>query len=215
MAATISVNGRTVVHAGSDGVVMFAPDVCLTPTPGGPVPIPYPNIAKSSDTAQGSKEVSMDGNPIMLQGSVFSTSTGDEAGSNGGVASGVTKGKAEFIMYSFDVQVEGKPVPRLGDQMLGNKGGSPNTPPAPEMQPPSIVVSVDVTEKDKDKLVIKVLNPEGDPVKDVKYILRKPDGTEEEGTTSSSGEITLDNTIRGSGKILFPENSNVTLKHST
>ena len=50
----------------------------------------------------------MDGNPIMLKTSNFSTSTGDEAGTaGGGVVSNTTKGKAEFINFSFDVKVEG------------------------------------------------------------------------------------------------------------
>lgn len=137
MAATINVNNRTVVHKSSNGVSTAFPDVCKTPSPGGPVPIPYPNIAMSSDTSKGSKSVKMDGNPIMLKGSVFSTSTGDEAGTaGGGVVSSKTKGKAEFVNYSFDVQVEGKNVPRLGDMMVQNKGSPGNTPPIPEIQPP-------------------------------------------------------------------------------
>jgi hypothetical protein len=140
MGATVNVNKRTVVHKDSGGVATAFPDTCKTPTPGGPVPIPYPNVAKSSDTAQGSRNVTMDGNPIMLQGSNFSTSTGDEAGSaGGGVASNTTKGKAEFINYSFDVKVEGKSVPRQADPMLQNKMSSPNTPPFPEVQPPLVV----------------------------------------------------------------------------
>src|SRR3954466_1641784 len=108
MPATVNVNVRTVVHAASNGVATAFPDVCQTPAPPAPpVPIPYPNVAMSSDTAQGSQDVKMDGNPIMLQGSVFSQSTGDEAGSIGGVVSGCVKGKAEFISFSFDVLVEG------------------------------------------------------------------------------------------------------------
>src|SRR5262245_60812227 len=117
MPASVIVNTRTVVHADSSGVAT-APgtDVCKTPSPGGPVPIPYPNIAMSSDTATGSKKVKVDGNPIMLSDSNFSTSTGDEAGSaGGGIVSSKIKGKAEFVNYSFDVKVEGKNVPRLGD----------------------------------------------------------------------------------------------------
>lgn len=141
MSATINVNKRTVVHKSSNGISTAFPDVCKTPTPGGPVPIPYPNIAQSADTAKGSKTVKMDGNPIMLKGSNFSTSTGDEAGTaGGGVASSKTKGKAEFVNYSFDVKVEGKNVPRLGDMMVQNKGASANTPPMPEVQPPLVVV---------------------------------------------------------------------------
>src|SRR4029077_13662223 len=95
-----------------DGQCMIFPDTCKTPAPPAPpVPIPYPNVAMSSDTSQGSKDVKIDGNPIMLQGSNFATSTGDEAGSaGGGVVSSQIKGKAEFINYSFDVTIEGKPV---------------------------------------------------------------------------------------------------------
>lgn len=140
MPATININTRTVVHKSSNGIATAFPDVCKTPTPGGPIPIPYPNIAMSKDTAKGSKSVTMDGNPIMLKGSNFSTSTGDEAGTaGGGIVSNTTKGKAEFVNYSFDVKVEGKNVPRLGDMMLQNKNSSPNTPPMPEVQPPIVV----------------------------------------------------------------------------
>ena len=35
-------------------------------------------------------------------------STGDEAGSAGGVVSSKIKGKAEFVLFSFDVKFEGK-----------------------------------------------------------------------------------------------------------
>ena len=138
MPATVNVNTRTVVHKSSGGVATAFPDVCKTPSPAGPIPIPYPNIAQSSDTAGGSKDVKMDNNPIMIQGSSFSTSAGDEAGSAGGVASNTTKGKAEFVNYSFDVKVEGKSVPRMGDMMLQNKQSAPNTPPFPEVQPPHV-----------------------------------------------------------------------------
>lgn len=142
MPATVNVNFRTVVHASSNGVSTAFPDVCKTPSPAGPIPIPYPNVAMSADTSQGSKDIKMDGNPIMLQGSAISKSTGDEAGSAGGVVSSCIKGKAEFVLYSFDVKVEGKGVPRLGDIMLQNKGGGPNTPPFPIVQPPAVVVVV-------------------------------------------------------------------------
>lgn len=153
MPATVNVNMRTVVHASSNGVATAFPDVCKTPAPPAPpVPIPYPNIAMSSDTASGSQDVKMDKNPIMLQGSNFATSTGDEAGSIGGMVSNTIKGKAEFINYSFDVKVEGKCVPRLGDMMVQNKQSSPNTPPFPEVQPPAVALVMDQdSEEDEDQ----------------------------------------------------------------
>ncbi len=126
MPATIIVNKLTVVHAKSSGISIAFPDVCKTPTPGGPVPIPYPNIAQSTDTAKGSSTVKMDGNPIMLKGSNFKMSTGDEAGSAMGVVSNKIKGKAEFTMYSFDVKVDGKNVCRLADPMQQNMGSPGN-----------------------------------------------------------------------------------------
>src|SRR6476661_1107244 len=108
MPVSVGVNNLSVVHAGSNGVTIAFPDVCKTPAPPAPpIPIPYPNVAMSSDTAQGSQDVKIDKNPIMLQGSNFKMSTGDEAGSVGGVVSGQIKGKAEFVNFSFDVMIEG------------------------------------------------------------------------------------------------------------
>ncbi len=49
MAVTIFANNRGISHKGSGGKSIAFPDVCKTPTPGGPVPIPYPNIAMSSN----------------------------------------------------------------------------------------------------------------------------------------------------------------------
>src|SRR5512141_1633545 len=90
-------------HKGSGGMSAVFPDVCKTPTPGGPVPIPYPNVGKSSDTSQGPESVVVDGNMPMVKGAQYSVSTGDEAGTaGGGVVSSSTKGPCEFMMYSFD-----------------------------------------------------------------------------------------------------------------
>lgn len=154
MGAKLNVNNRTVVHKSSSGIATNFPDVCKTPTSGGPIPIPYPNIAKSSDTAKGSKNVKIDGNSVMLKDSNFSTSTGDEAGSVGGVVSGCTKGIAEFVNYSFDVKFEGKNVPRLGDMMIQNKK---NTPPMPEVQPPLVVIPTMEEDEDNDLISIEFI----------------------------------------------------------
>src|SRR4051794_5350960 len=121
MPVTVGVNARTVVHAASNGITIVFPDVCLTPAPPAPpVPIPYPNIAMSSDTASAAKSVNADGNPVCHKDANFSRSSGDEAGVNGGIISGVNMDKAEFISYSFDVKVEGKNVARALDLMLHN-----------------------------------------------------------------------------------------------
>ena len=141
MGVSVGVNNLSVVHKSSNGVTIAFPDVCKTPSPGGPIPIPYPNIAKSSDTAKGTKKVKCDGNSVCVKDSNFSMSTGDEAGSaGGGVASNKIKGKAEFVNYSFDVKFEGKGIARAFDLMLHN---DKNTPPFPLLQGPVIAIPSD------------------------------------------------------------------------
>jgi hypothetical protein len=140
MPVTVGVNFLSVVHKSSNGVTIAFPDVCKTPSPAGPIPIPYPNIAMASDTDKGTKKVKADGNPVAVKDSNFKMSTGDEAGSAGGVASSKTKGKAEFLLYSFDVKFEGKNVPRAFDIMLHN---DKNTPPFPVLQGPVIAMADD------------------------------------------------------------------------
>ena len=65
---------------GKAGVAM--PDQCLSPTstPAGPVPVPYPNTATSSDTSKGNRKVKIGGKEIMLKDSHYKKSTGDEEG---------------------------------------------------------------------------------------------------------------------------------------
>ena len=141
MPVSVGVNYMSVVHAGSNGISNAFPDVCKTPAPPAPpIPIPYPNIAKSSDTAQGASTVNCDGNPVCVKDSNFMMSTGDEAGSLLGVASNKIKGKAEFVNFSFDVKFEGKNVPRAMDLMLHN---DKNTPPFPVIQGPVTAIGED------------------------------------------------------------------------
>jgi hypothetical protein len=207
MPTTVGVNKLSIVHKDSGGTVSFMPDVCLTPQPSGPpVPMPYPNTAMAADADKGAKTVTCDGNPICVQGSTFKQSTGDEAGSNGGVMSACTKGAAEFVGCSFDVQAEGKGVARFGDLMLGNKGSAVNTPPMPEMQAPAPVArEVAPGELQPDRLEILVTDAAGDPLPDVRYVLETPDGRRIEGTTDSSGKIRVDETVTGLGRISFPD----------
>lgn len=130
MVPTTTVNDLTVVHNASDGQAMTGPpDVCKSPT----VPVPYVNVAYSRDLILGSVTLTVDGNPIALKDSLFSTSYGDEPGVGGGVVSQVNKGVAKFINYSNDVFVEGRNVCRLSDPMLMNGNQFNSTNPA-EMQ---------------------------------------------------------------------------------
>lgn len=116
------VNMRGIAHGGSGGMSTVFPDVCKTPSPAGPIPIPYPNIGKSADATGGPTTVKIDGNVPMVKGATYAVTTGDEAGSaGGGVVSNTIKGVCEFMMYAFDVKFEGKNVCRLGDPLFHNK----------------------------------------------------------------------------------------------
>ena len=121
MPCTVFVNGRGVVHKTSGGMSTVFPDVCKTPSPAGPIPIPYPNIGQAADTSAGPSNVTTDGSMPMVKGAKYQMTSGDEAGSAGGVVSGVIKGEAEFMMYSFDVKFDGKNACRLGDPLFHNK----------------------------------------------------------------------------------------------
>jgi len=145
MSSTVIINDITAVHKSSNGITPCAPpDVCKTPSPGGPVPVPYVNVAESSNLVNGSATVKFDGQTVALKDSAFLPSKGDEAGSLGGVTSGVFKGAAKFSNYSMDVMIEGRNVARLGDPMTMN-GNAPNTS-GEETQPNLAVQEVAKTE---------------------------------------------------------------------
>jgi hypothetical protein len=137
MGVTVGVNKMSVVHKASGGLSVASLDVCKAPppvVPGPPfIPLPLFNIARSSDLAGGTRKVKCDGQSVAIDGCVLSKSTGDEAGSLRGIASGTNKGKAEFLSFSFDVKFEGKGVARALDIMMHN---DKNTMIAPILQRP-------------------------------------------------------------------------------
>jgi hypothetical protein len=121
MGTTVFANGRGVVHETSGGMSMVFPDVCNTPSAAGPIPIPYPNIGKASDTSNGPRSIKVDGSMAMVEGAEYRSTSGDEAGTVGGVMSGVNRGPAEFMTCSFNVKFEGKGACRLGDALFHNR----------------------------------------------------------------------------------------------
>lgn len=121
MAKTTFCNGRGIWHKGSGGVSTVFPDACLTPIGKPVVPIPYANTGKASDTVNGPKSVTVDGEMPMVKRAKLSTSYGDEAGTRKGVASGTVQDECEFMMYSFDTKFEGRNVCRLADPLFHNK----------------------------------------------------------------------------------------------
>jgi hypothetical protein len=124
MPVTIKVNGiaNSLIHKGSNAIsAATIPDVCKTPTPGGPVPIPYPNISQSATLDKGTTTVKADGGMmIAIKGSEFSLSNGDEPGTVGGVKSNTFIKESTWILYSFDVKMDGKNACRLTDKKFQN-----------------------------------------------------------------------------------------------
>ncbi len=68
-----------VVHKGSQGMSIVFPDVCKTPLPGGPVPIPYPNLTIATDFDQGTRKVKAGGNIRIMKKTVRTTRGNQEA----------------------------------------------------------------------------------------------------------------------------------------
>ena len=126
--AKVYANGRTITHKG-DGQANAAgpPDVCKAPSPSGPVPVPYVNVAKSRDLEGGTKRTKIAGKSVAIDGAKLSSSTGNEAGSaGGGLMSAKTKGALSWISRSPNVKFEGKGVVRFMDTAMHN-GNTFNT----------------------------------------------------------------------------------------
>src|ERR1700756_4673547 len=92
-----------------DGQCFAFPDTCKTPTPGGPVPMPYPNIIQNTD-GSGAGTVKILNKEVLRKGDQFRMSSGDEAGNLGGVVSNRFKGKGEIEEGCDTVKAEGKDV---------------------------------------------------------------------------------------------------------
>jgi|JI10StandDraft_1071094.scaffolds.fasta_scaffold45746_2 hypothetical protein len=131
--STVTVNPpKTPVTKGSSGIATATiPNICKMPGPPAPfVPTPLPNIGQSGKDPQGySTTVKIEDNAVAIRGASFGSS-GDVAsqGTGGGIVSNNVEGPTKFIgPGSFNVQIEGKNVQLLADQMLNNCGpsGSP------------------------------------------------------------------------------------------
>jgi hypothetical protein len=77
-----------------------------------------------------------------------------------------------------------------------------------------VVPGVDPDEQRKpDALKVKLLDGAGNPIKDERYVLRKPDGSKLEGKTDGSGVVALKETVVGLGKVVFPDSPDATIRN--
>jgi hypothetical protein len=120
------------------------PDVCLTPSPGGPVPIPYPNTAMLVQGNIGtfsSKVKVLNMNAATVKSEIM-MSSGDEPGVVGGTTSGVFKGPAKFTKGSSKVFVEGASVVHHTSLIAQNGVSNGNIPPGVQVSPSQMKVTV-------------------------------------------------------------------------
>ncbi len=126
------------------GMCMAFPDVCLTPTAVGPVPVPYPNIAQlaMANPATCVPTVLIFNKPAATTMTMIMMSSGDEAGCAGGVASGLFIGPAKFTLGSSTVLIGGAPAAYQGSIVGQNGVGSANMPAGVQVVPSQVTVMV-------------------------------------------------------------------------
>jgi hypothetical protein len=118
MGVSVGVNALS-VKSGHQGVaVREFPDVCKAPSPGGPVPIPYPNLlGPGHQQTAGSKAAA---GKTLATGGSFSSIRGNEPGTIKGVASMSTADKMARTQFLRNQ------MHSLHGQLWGLPGGNPN-----------------------------------------------------------------------------------------
>lgn len=142
MSTTVFANSRALSSTADSGAATTFPDVCQTPSAAGPVPIPYPNTGMASKLKQANKidgkvlvgnkaakkvqikaidnlnrhsglKADSATSAVLMGGSVYEKSTGDEAGTRAlkGIVSHKLKGPAAFHpSQASNVKIYGKNV---------------------------------------------------------------------------------------------------------
>ena len=119
-------------------------DVCKTPAPPAPfVPLPYPNMAMPTQ-AKGdtcSKKVKILSKKTLVKGTEIPISTGDEAGTIGGMVSSRFKGPCQYKTGSGRVLVEGKKMVHQC-ALIAQNGSNANMPAGMQVAPSQSKVTV-------------------------------------------------------------------------
>lgn len=217
MGDSVFVNGRAVVHKGSGGQSIAAPDVCLCPPgpPAGPVPVPLVNTVVAADMDGGTQTVLVEGNPQGTRNSFFKKSTGNEVAqaTGGGVMTGVVQGQAKFgFGYSRNVFIEGEPAVRHLDPLTHNHAGPvANTPPAPWIStmssdvprmPPKAVI-IDAAES-TETIDIRLVDENDLPLDPTPYRLTTPSGKTFEGRVLAAATLRVIGLIKGNCRLVLP-----------
>jgi len=109
----------------ASGTCFAFPNVCLVPATPNPIPTPLPNVGLCIDAVDAVSEVLIESRAVIVETSSIPRSSGDEAGTGGGVMSGTFMGVVKFKTASRKVIACGKRVVLLGATTAHN-GESPN-----------------------------------------------------------------------------------------
>ncbi len=101
------------------------PDVCLTPSPAGPVPIPYPSIAMGPMAVPNVPNILFMGTPAHNLGTTIPMTNGDNAGLATGVASGTVMGPSRHLTGAVSILIKGMPASRMTSMSLQNNTNAP------------------------------------------------------------------------------------------
>lgn len=107
------------------GACMGFPDVCLVPASPNPIPTPFLNIGDCRVADRTIAAVQVEGADAIVESSRLPYSSGDEAGTGGGIVSGTFLGCVKFKTASAKVKARGKRVVLLGG-VTGQNGDTAN-----------------------------------------------------------------------------------------
>lgn len=107
------------------GIDMGFPDVCMTPTPAGPVPIPYPNIAAGPMGVPAAYNTLVLGLPAHNMATTIPLTNGDNPGVATGVASGTVMGPSRHVLAAFTCLIGGAPATRMTSVAIQNNTNCP------------------------------------------------------------------------------------------
>lgn len=121
------------------------PNVCFVPAPPPVVqiPVPFPSIGLLASTSGAIDKVLVEHKETVAEGAKMPTSKGDEAGTKGGVVSGVNSKDVIPKVFSSKVYFKGKKA-FFHTGMSTHNGSSPNLPVGAHVAPSQAKVLVGV-----------------------------------------------------------------------
>jgi hypothetical protein len=122
------------VSTKAGGTCVAFPDVCFVPSAPTPIPTPLPNVAQCCDAEGTVDTVLVQNKEVVVESSSIPMSSGDEAGTSGGVVSGTFMGCVKFKTASAKVYAKGKRVVLFG-AVTAHNGNNANMPAGQQVAP--------------------------------------------------------------------------------